>query len=136
MQYLLRKSYSRAQLETHLDKVWDQLAVEPLYIDELDKLGVSAKELTSVPRSQVFQIDPATSRFEIPPEGIPILVLIATKGIELGANIAEDVWEKLLLPILERRLGHGILVKQDDAADASQLPDENKDPGQSENTTN
>ena len=103
-QYRPAEDVSAAQVERALDEVWSELQNDPAARREVEALGVDPDALKATPRAEAVTVSSRAMGFGA--EAIIIAFL------PLAVKIAGDVWQKIILPRLEQRLGRGALREE------------------------
>jgi hypothetical protein len=94
------------QLTAAIDKLWPELKSDPELSQLVRDAGVDPAKLPDS-RSDAITIENKGAGFD--PATIAILVAFGTalapKAAELTAEVAKDVWEKVILPVIRRDKG-------------------------------
>lgn len=104
LQYRPAGNLDVTRVEAALDEVWKELRSDSDALRDAKALGVDLSALTSTPRNETISVRGRASGFG--PESILIAFL------PLAVKIAGDVWSKIILPRLERKLGRGALTEE------------------------
>jgi hypothetical protein len=104
LQYRPAGNLDVSKVEAALDAVWKELRGDPDALRDATALGVDLSRLTSTPRDEAIAVHGRASGFG--PESIIIVFL------PLAVKIAGDVWSRIILPRLERKLGRGALTEE------------------------
>lgn len=103
-QYRPADDVTAAQVEKALDEVWTELQNDPAARKEVEALGVDPDALKATTREEAVTISGRAMGFGA--EAIIIAFL------PVAVKIAGDVWQKIILPRLEQRLGRGALREE------------------------
>jgi hypothetical protein len=103
-QYRPAEDVTAVQIEQALDQIWTELQDDPSAREEIKSVGVDADALQAISRKDAVVVTRRGMAFGA--EAIIIAFL------PLAVRIAGDVWEKIILPRLEQRLGRGALTEE------------------------
>jgi hypothetical protein len=103
-QYRPAEDITAAQVETALDQIWVELQNDPAARKDVEAVGVDPEALKTISREDAVIVSSRGMGFGA--EAIVIAFL------PLVVKIAGDIWQKIILPRLEQKLGRGALTEE------------------------
>jgi hypothetical protein len=103
-QYRPAEDVTASQVETALDQIWIELQNDPAARKDVEAVGVDPDALKATSREDAITVSSRGMGFGA--EAIIIALL------PLAVKIAGDFWQKIILPRLEQKLGHGALTEE------------------------
>lgn len=104
LELVVPKAVNESQLQSDIDEIWKEGLDSDSWLQGLVKQeGISAAQAPFKTNGGKQGADAAT---------VAILVILATGAANLAVRVANDIWERFLLPKLERRYGKGKVRKR------------------------
>lgn len=94
------------QLQNEIEALWHDLQHDPAWRAEAEKQGIPVERVVGVGWREAIGVRRDAAGLD------PVSTALVVSFSPVLAGIVRDVWERLLLPRLERRYGGGALTER------------------------
>jgi hypothetical protein len=101
------KKIDQRQLDSELDKLWQQLLEDPDWASEARDADIDLTELSAHSRKDLLTVSAEGDGLD------PATTALVVAFAPVAAKVARDLWDKILLPRILRNKGRDALVPKE-----------------------